>query len=95
MRKKSLVVSIFIIVSLMAFGCSNSAAPSDTSSGYTKSDSKDKSSNNNQDNSKDNKSQENNSKDNNQSQEIANTQTVNKKKWTICNLYRPWSSDKG
>ena len=50
MRKKSLVVSIFIIVSLMAFGCSNSAAPSDTSSGYTKSDSKDKSSNNNQDN---------------------------------------------
>ncbi|CDA10527.1 N-acetylmuramoyl-L-alanine amidase [Intestinibacter bartlettii] len=86
MRKKSLVVSIFIIVSLMAFGCSNSAAPSDTSSGYTKSDSKDKSSNNNQDNSKDNKSQENNSKDNNQSQEIANTQTVNKKngQYVIC-----------
>ena len=86
MRKKSLVVSIFIIVSLMAFGCSNSAAPSDTSSGYTKSDSKDKSSNNNQDNSKDNKSQENNSKDNNQSQETANTQTVNKKngQYVIC-----------
>ena len=86
MRKKSLVVSIFIIVSLMAFGCSNSAAPSDTSSGYTKSDSMDKSSNNNQDNSKDNKSQENNSKDNNQSQEIANTQTVNKKngQYVIC-----------
>ena len=75
MRKKSLVVSIFIIVSLMAFGCSNSAAPSDTSSGYTKSDSKDKSSNNNQDNSKDNKSQE-----------TANTQTVNKKngQYVIC-----------
>ena len=86
MRKKSLVVSIFIIVSLMAFGCSNSAAPSDTSSGYTKSDSKDKSSNNNQDNSKDNKSQENNSTDNNQSQETANTQTVNKKngQYVIC-----------
>ena len=86
MRKKSLVVSIFIIVSLMAFGCSNSAAPSDTSSGYTKSDSKNKSSNNNQDNSKDNKSQENNSKDNNQSQETANTQTVNKKngQYVIC-----------
>ena len=86
MRKKSLVVSIFIIVSLMAFGCSNSAAPSDTSSGYTKSDSKDKSSNNKQDNSKDNKSQENNSKDNNQSQETANTQTVNKKngQYVIC-----------
>ena len=86
MRKKSLVVSIFIIVSLMAFGCSNSAAPSDTSSGYTKSDSKYKSSNNNQDNSKDNKSQENNSKDNNQSQETANTQTVNKKngQYIIC-----------
>ena len=86
MRKKSLVVSIFIIVSLMAFGCSNSAAPSDTSSGYTKSDSKDKSSNNNQDNSKDNKSQENNSKDNNKSQETANTQTVNKKngQYVIC-----------
>ena len=86
MRKKSLVVSIFIIVSLMACGCSNSAAPSDTSSGYTKSDSKDKSSNNNQDNSKDNKSQENNSKDNNQSQETANTQTVNKKngQYVIC-----------
>lgn len=86
MRKKSLVVSIFIIVSLMAFGCSNSAAPSDTSSGYTNSDSKDKSSNNNQDNSKDNKSQENNSKDNNQSQETANTQTVNKKngQYVIC-----------
>ena len=86
MRKKSLVVSIFIIVSLMAFGCSNSVAPSDTSSGYTKSDSKDKSSNNNQDNSKDNKSQENNSKDNNQSQETANTQTVNKKngQYVIC-----------
>ena len=86
MRKKSLVVSIFIIVSLMAFGCSNSAAPSDTSSGYTKSDPKDKSSNNNQDNSKDNKSQENNSKDNNQSQETANTQTVNKKngQYVIC-----------
>ena len=86
MRKKSLVVSIFIIVSLMAFGCSNSVAPSDTSSGYTKSDSKDKSSNNNQDNSKDNKSQENNSKDNNQSQETANTQTVNKKngQYIIC-----------
>ena len=78
MRKKSLVVSIFIIVSLMAFGCSNSAAPSDTSSGYTKSDSKDKSSNN--------KSQENNSTDNNQSQETANTQTVNKKngQYVIC-----------
>ena len=86
MRKKSLVVSIFIIVSLMAFGCSNSAAPSDTSSGYTKSDSKDKSSNNKQDNSKDNKSQENNSTDNNQSQETANTQTVNKKngQYVIC-----------
>ena len=86
MRKKSLIVSIFIIVSLMAFGCSNSAAPSDTSSGYTKSDSKNKSSNNNQDNSKDNKSQENNSKDNNQSQETANTQTVNKKngQYVIC-----------
>lgn len=86
MRKKSLVVSIFIIVSLMAFGCSNSAAPSDTSSGYTKSDSKNKSSNNNQDNSKDNKSQENNSKDNNKSQETANTQTVNKKngQYVIC-----------
>ena len=86
MRKKSLVVSIFIIVSLMSFGCSNSAAPSDTSSGYTKSDSKNKSSNNNQDNSKDNKSQENNSKDNNQSQETANTQTVNKKngQYVIC-----------
>ena len=86
MRKKSLVVSIFIIVSLMTFGCSNSVAPSDTSSGYTKSDSKDKSSNNNQDNSKDNKSQENNSKDNNQSQETANTQTVNKKngQYVIC-----------
>ena len=86
MRKKSLVVSIFIIVSLMAFGCSNSAAPSDTSSGYTKSAPKDKSSNNNQDNSKDNKSQENNSKDNNQSQETANTQTVNKKngQYVIC-----------
>lgn len=86
MRKKSLIVSIFIIVSLMAFGCSNSAAPSDTSSGYTKSDSKDKSSNNKQDNSKDNKSQENNSKDNNQSQETANTQTVNKKngQYVIC-----------
>ena len=38
MRKKSLIVSIFIIVSLMTFGCSNSASPSDTSSGYTKSD---------------------------------------------------------
>lgn len=86
MRKKSLIVSIFIIVSLMTFGCSNSAAPSDTSSGYTKSDSKNKSSNNNQDNSKDNKSQENNSKDNNQSQETANTQTVNKKngQYVIC-----------
>lgn len=86
MRKKSLIVSIFIIVSLMAFGCSNSAAPSDTSSGYTKSDSKDKSSNNKQDNSKDNKSQENNSTDNNQSQETANTQTVNKKngQYVIC-----------
>ena len=86
MRKKSLVVSIFIIVSLMAFGCSNSVAPSDTSSGYTKSDSKNKSSNNNQDNSKDNKSQENNSTDNNQSQETANTQTVNKKngQYVIC-----------
>lgn len=86
MRKKSLIVSIFIIVSLMTFGCSNSASPSDTSSGYTKSDSKDKSSNNNQDNSKDNKSQENNSKDNNQSQETANTQTVNKKngQYVIC-----------
>lgn len=86
MRKKSLVVSIFIIVSLMAFGCSNSAAPSDTSSGYTKSDSKDNSSNDNQNDSKDNKSQENNSKDNNQSQEIANTQTVNKKngQYVIC-----------
>ena len=70
----------------MAFGCSNSVAPSDTSSGYTKSDSKNKSSNNNQDNSKDNKSQENNSKDNNQSQETANTQTVNKKngQYVIC-----------
>ena len=45
MRKKSLIVSIFIIVSLMTFGCSNSASPSDTSSGYTKSDSKDNSSN--------------------------------------------------
>lgn len=86
MRKKSLIVSIFIIVSLMTFGCSNSASPSDTSSGYTKSDSKNKSSNNNQDNSKDNKSQENNSKDNNQSQETANTQTVNKKngQYVIC-----------
>ena len=81
MRKKSLVVSIFIIVSLMAFGCSNSAAPSDTSSGYTKSDSKD-----NQNDSKDSKSQENNSTDNNQSQETANTQTVNKKngQYVIC-----------
>ena len=49
MRKKSLIVSIFIIVSLMTFGCSNSASPSDTSSGYTKSDSKDNSSNDNQD----------------------------------------------
>ena len=38
MRKKSLIVSIFIIVSLMSFGCSNSASPSDTSSMYTKSD---------------------------------------------------------
>ena len=86
MRKKSLVVSIFIIVSLMAFGCSNSAAPSDTSSGYTKSDSKDKSSNDNQNDSKDSKSQENNSTDNNQSQETANTQTVNKKngQYVIC-----------
>ena len=74
MRKKSLIVSIFIIVSLMTFGCSNSASPSDTSSGYIKSDSKDS------------KSQENNSTDNNQSKETANTQTVNKKngQYVIC-----------
>ena len=74
MRKKSLIVSIFIIVSLMTFGCSNSASPSDTSSGYTKSDSKDS------------KSQENNSTDNNQSKEAINTTTVNKKneQYIIC-----------
>ena len=74
MRKKSLIVSIFIIVSLMTFGCSNSASPSDTSSGYTKSDSKDS------------KSQENNSTDNNQSKEATNTTTVNKKneQYIIC-----------
>ena len=86
MRKKSLIVSIFIIVSLMTFVCSNSASPSDTSSGYTKSDSKDNSSNDNQNDSKDSKSQENNSTDNNQSQETANTQTVNKKngQYVIC-----------
>lgn len=74
MRKKSLIVSIFIIVSLMTFGCSNSASPSDTSSGYTKSDSKDS------------KSQENNSTNNNQSKEATNTTTVNKKneQYIIC-----------
>ena len=74
MRKKSLIVSIFIIVSLMTFGCSNSASPSDTSSGYTKSDSKDS------------KSQENNSTENNQSKEAINTTTVNKKneQYIIC-----------
>ena len=86
MRKKSLIVSIFIIVSLMTFGCSNSASPSDTSSGYTKSDSKDNSSNDNQNDSKDSKSQENNSTDNNQSKEATNTTTVNKKneQYIIC-----------
>ena len=74
MRKKSLIVSIFIIVSLMTFGCSNSASPSDTSSGYTKSDSKDS------------KLQENNSTNNNQSKEATNTTTVNKKneQYIIC-----------
>lgn len=86
MRKKSLIVSIFIIVSLMTFGCSNSASLSDTSSGYTKSDSKDNSSNDNQNDSKDSKSQENNSTDNNQSKEAINTTTVNKKneQYIIC-----------
>ena len=86
MRKKSLIVSIFIIVSLMTFGCSNSASPSDTSSGYTKSDSKDNSSNDNQNDSKDSKSQENNSTNNNQSKEATNTTTVNKKneQYIIC-----------
>ena len=86
MRKKSLIVSIFIIVSLMTFGCSNSTSPSDTSSGYTKSDSKDNSSNDNQNDSKDSKSQENNSTDNNQSKEATNTTTVNKKneQYIIC-----------
>lgn len=86
MRKKSLIVSIFIIVSLMTFGCSNSASPSDTSSGYIKSDSKDNSSNDNQNDSKDSKSQENNSTDNNQSKEATNTTTVNKKneQYIIC-----------
>ena len=86
MRKKSLIVSIFIIVSLMTFGCSNSASPSDTSSGYTKSDSKDNSSNDNQNDSKDSKSQENNSTDNNQSREATNITTVNKKneQYIIC-----------
>ena len=86
MRKKSLIVSIFIIVSLMTFGCSNSASPSDTSSGYTKSDSKDNSSNDNQNDSKDSKSQENNLTDNNQSREATNTTTVNKKneQYIIC-----------
>lgn len=86
MRKKSLIVSIFIIVSLMTFGCSNSASSSDTSSGYTKSDSKDNSSNDNQNDSKDSKSQENNSTNNNQSKEATNTTTVNKKneQYIIC-----------
>lgn len=86
MRKKSLIVSIFIIVSLMTFSCSNSASPSDTSSGYTKSDSKDNSSNDNQNDSKDSKSQENNSTNNNQSKEATNTTTVNKKneQYIIC-----------
>ena len=86
MRKKSLIVSIFIIVSLMTFGCSNSASPSDTSSGDTKSDSKDNSSNDNQNDSKDSKSQENNSTNNNQSKEATNTTTVNKKneQYIIC-----------
>ena len=86
MRKKSLIVSIFIIVSLMTFGCSNSVSPSDTSNGYTKSDSKDNSSNDNQNDSKDSKSQENNSTDNNQSKEATNTTTVNKKneQYIIC-----------
>ena len=86
MRKKSLIVSIFIIVSLMTFGCSNSASRSDTSSGYTKSDSKDNSSNDNQNDSKDSKSQENNSTDNNQSKEATDTTTVNKKneQYIIC-----------
>ena len=60
----------------MTFGCSNSASPSDTSSGYTKSDSKDNSSNDNQNDSKDSKSQENNSTNNNQSKEATNTTTV-------------------
>lgn len=98
MSKKLLLVLVFIIVSLMVFGCSNSKVPiSDVSSGYTsdtnnnvKDDSKDKTSSDNKNDLKEDNSQKDNSNKNNKSTEAAATESnkskTNKKsqQYIIC-----------